>query len=105
LIEGLQQRAGVPSRLLRRLVVKELVDNGLDNGGDVDIEEVPDGYVITDRFGGLRFFKNGHLRPPPAQSRHLVAIASAVNRQHAILVVLEAPDSPRIRPTLLAAVD
>ena len=31
-IEGLQQRAGVPKEQLRRLVLKELADNGLDNG-------------------------------------------------------------------------
>ena len=30
-IEGLQQKAGVPANLLRRLVLKELADNGLDN--------------------------------------------------------------------------
>src|SRR5262249_8284031 len=40
-------------RRLRRLVVKELVDNGLDNGGDVDLEEVPGGYVITDDGPGI----------------------------------------------------
>jgi hypothetical protein len=38
---------------LRRLVVKELVDNGLDNGGDVDIEDVPGGYAITDDGPGI----------------------------------------------------
>jgi hypothetical protein len=31
-LEGLQQRAGVPARLLRRLVLKEIADNGLDSG-------------------------------------------------------------------------
>ena len=31
--EGLQQKAGVPLRLLRRLVFKELGDNALDGGG------------------------------------------------------------------------
>lgn len=52
-VEGLQQRAGVPKRLLRRLVIKELVDNGLDNGGRVDIEEVTNGYIITDDGPGI----------------------------------------------------
>jgi hypothetical protein len=53
-VEGLQQRAGVPKRLLRRLVVKELVDNGLDNGGDVKIEPLPDnGYAIVDDGPGI----------------------------------------------------
>ncbi len=32
-VEGLQQKAGVPARLLRRLVLKELGDNALDVGG------------------------------------------------------------------------
>ena len=32
-VEGLQQKAGVAARLLRRLVLKELGDNALDGGG------------------------------------------------------------------------
>jgi hypothetical protein len=52
-VEGLQQRAGVPKRQLRMLVVKELVDNGLDNGADVKIEDIPDGYAITDNGPGI----------------------------------------------------
>jgi hypothetical protein len=32
-VEGLQQKAGVAKNKLRRLVLKELTDNGLDNGG------------------------------------------------------------------------
>jgi hypothetical protein len=53
-VEGLQQRAGVPKRLLRRLVLKELVDNGLDNGGDVKIDKLPDGgYAIVDDGAGI----------------------------------------------------
>ena len=36
-LEGLQQRAGVTKDKLRRLVLKELADNGLDNGGDVQV--------------------------------------------------------------------
>ena len=31
-VEGLQQKAGVPAARLRRLVLKELGDNGLDVG-------------------------------------------------------------------------
>ena len=31
-VEGLQQKAGVPKHKLRRLVLKELADNGLDDG-------------------------------------------------------------------------
>ena len=52
-VEGLQQRAGVPKPQLRRLVVKELVDNGLDNGGAVKIETLPDGYAIVDDGHGI----------------------------------------------------
>jgi signal transduction histidine kinase len=52
-VEGLQQRAGVPKPQLRRLVVKELVDNGLDNGGAVKIETLPDGYAIVDDGPGI----------------------------------------------------
>src|SRR5215475_13764297 len=52
-VEGLQQRAGVPKPQLRRLVVKELVDNGLDNGGAVKIETLTDGYAIVDDGHGI----------------------------------------------------
>jgi hypothetical protein len=47
-IEGLQQRAGVPKNLLARLVVKEIADNGLDNGAEVRLQQLPEngGYVI-----------------------------------------------------------
>jgi hypothetical protein len=38
IVEGLQQKAGVPSSKLRRLVLKELADNAPDAGG-----KVPDG--------------------------------------------------------------
>ena len=34
-IEGLCQKAGVPNRSLRRLVMKEIADNGLDAGADL----------------------------------------------------------------------
>jgi hypothetical protein len=60
-VQGLQQRAGVPARQLRRLAIKELVDNGLDNGGDVKIETLSDaegaacvgGYAIVDDGPGI----------------------------------------------------
>jgi hypothetical protein len=35
-IEGLAQKAGVPPRALRRLALKELADNALDSGGNVE---------------------------------------------------------------------
>jgi hypothetical protein len=60
--EGLQQRAGVPMCLLRRLVVKELVDNGLDNGGSVKIETLPNnGYAIVDDGPGIDLDAVPHL--------------------------------------------
>jgi hypothetical protein len=43
-VEGLQQKAGVQSKLLRRLVLKELGDNALDTGTDISF-----GYVDKDR--------------------------------------------------------
>jgi hypothetical protein len=54
-IEGLQQRAGVPKRLLPRLVIKEIADNGLDNGAEVKIRSLPEnsGYVIEDDGKGI----------------------------------------------------
>ncbi len=58
MIEGLQQRAGVPKRLLPRLVVKELADNGLDNGAEVKIEAIAEddavvGFVVQDDGTGI----------------------------------------------------
>ena len=53
-IEGLQQKAGVAKDKLRRLVLKEITDNGLDNGSDVRIGELPDGgYFIEDDGPGI----------------------------------------------------
>ena len=39
-VEGLEQKAGVAGVKLRRLVLKEIADNGLDNGTDVRIGEL-----------------------------------------------------------------
>ena len=54
-IEGLQQRAGVTKTKLRRLVLKELADNGLDNGGHVQLDELPKGkgYFVADDGSGI----------------------------------------------------
>jgi hypothetical protein len=54
-IEGLQQRAGVPKSQLPRLVLKELADNGLDNGAEVTVQALPKnrGYVIEDNGSGI----------------------------------------------------
>jgi hypothetical protein len=53
-VEGLQQRAGVPKDRLRRLVLKELVDNGLDNCADVRTGKLPSGgYFVEDDGSGI----------------------------------------------------
>jgi len=55
-VEGLQQKAGVTRRQLRRLVLKELTDNGLDACADVTVGRlVGGGYFVEDNgpgFGG-----------------------------------------------------
>jgi hypothetical protein len=60
-IDGLMQKAGVPAKHLRRLVLKELADNALDTGtairfGQVDVGQVdgsPDKFYVEDRGPGL----------------------------------------------------
>jgi len=56
-IEGLCQKAGVPNRSLRRLVMKEIADNGLDAGADVRFGMVdadsPDLLFVEDDGPGL----------------------------------------------------
>ena len=52
-IGTLSQKAGVPTNLLRRLVLKEIVDNALDAGGKATIEADGDTYVIEDDGPGL----------------------------------------------------
>jgi hypothetical protein len=54
-VEGLQQKAGVAAKWLRRLVLKELADNGLDIGSHVSVGELPDGggYFVEDDGAGI----------------------------------------------------
>ncbi len=53
-ISGLTQKAGVPANRLRRLVVKELVDNALDAAGTCKLSMLRDGtYVIEDKGPGI----------------------------------------------------
>jgi DNA topoisomerase 6 subunit A-like protein len=53
-VEGLQQKAGVPAERLRRLVLKELADNGLDIGECARIGELGDGgYFVEDDGPGI----------------------------------------------------
>jgi hypothetical protein len=53
-VEGLQQKAGVPAKLLRRLALKELADNGLDLGAHVSVGKLPGGgYFVEDDGAGI----------------------------------------------------
>src|SRR5829696_2689113 len=53
-LDGLQRKAGVPAHRLRLLVLKELADNGLDNGAKVRVGPLPgDGYFVEDDGPGL----------------------------------------------------
>src|SRR6516165_3112571 len=55
-VEGLQQKAGVPAKLLRRLVLKELGDNALDTGAEVKFGQIGrslDKYYVEDSGPGL----------------------------------------------------
>ena len=50
--EGLQQKAGVAQDHLIRLVLKELTDNGLDEG-ETRVGKVADGYFVEDDGPGI----------------------------------------------------
>jgi hypothetical protein len=53
-IEGLQQRAGVAKSDLPKLVIKELVDNGLDEGSSVTFGQLPNGvFFVQDTGRGI----------------------------------------------------
>src|SRR3982751_5993524 len=53
-LNTLPQQAGVPLNQMRRLVLKELADNGLDVSAVVDVWRTPDGvYVVRDRGPGI----------------------------------------------------
>jgi hypothetical protein len=53
-VEGLQQKAGVAKNQLRRLVLKELTDNGLDAGANVRIGNLAGGgYFVEDDGRGI----------------------------------------------------
>jgi hypothetical protein len=54
-VEGLQQKAGVPKDKLIRLVLKELTDNALDEGGQVRVGKLPNGggYFVEDGGRGI----------------------------------------------------
>jgi hypothetical protein len=53
-VDGLTQKAGVPTTKLRRLVLKELADNALDVGGKVNVGGIDvDTYFVEDDGPGL----------------------------------------------------
>jgi hypothetical protein len=48
-VDGLTQKAGVPAQRLRRLVLKEIADNGLDEGSKISVGEIDaDTFFIED---------------------------------------------------------
>src|SRR5262245_50892382 len=52
-LDGLQQKAGVPKAKLAMLVLKEIVDNGLDEGANVDFSTIKGGYAVQDNGRGI----------------------------------------------------
>jgi hypothetical protein len=52
-LDTLGQKAGVPPRRLRRLALKELVDNALDEGAEVSIKDDRGIYTIRDNGPGM----------------------------------------------------
>jgi hypothetical protein len=54
-VEGLQQKAGVARDKLTRLVMKEITDNGLDEGAEVRVGELSKGrgYFVEDDGAGI----------------------------------------------------
>jgi hypothetical protein len=60
-VEGSQQKAGVPKQRLRRLVLKELADNGLDTGAMVKVGVIDGGYYVEDLGAGIDSEQVPHL--------------------------------------------
>jgi hypothetical protein len=53
-VSGISQMSGVPPGRLRRLIAKELADNGLDTGGDCRVGELPGGgFFVEDDGPGI----------------------------------------------------
>jgi hypothetical protein len=52
-VEGLQQKAGVATDKLIRLVLKELADNALDTGARVKVGQTRSGYFVEDDGRGI----------------------------------------------------
>lgn len=66
-VETLSQKAGVPTKLLRRLALKELVDNALDAGGTVSAGRL-------DASGNRYFVEDSGPGIPPADVARLFSI-------------------------------
>ena len=112
-IEGLQQKAGVPTSLLRRLVLKELADNALDTETRVTVGEIEFGYFIDDCGPGIdpdevaRMFSINRplvstklLRLPTrgALGNGLRVVAGAVVASNGFLTVTTRNVTLRLRP-------
>jgi hypothetical protein len=70
-VEGLQQKAGVPAKLLRRLILKELGDNALDTGAEIRCGEFDENifYIEDDKpMARLPSLKSRIVPPPVGRS-------------------------------------
>src|SRR5678809_259929 len=52
--DTLPRKAGADPTEIGRVVLKELVDNALDTGAEVTVEEIAGGYRITDTGPGIK---------------------------------------------------
>jgi hypothetical protein len=122
-VEGLQQKAGVAKSKLRRLVLKELTDNGLDAGANVRVGDLPDGgYFVEDNGPGIdgtpeeiaRLFSIARplvstklLRLPirGALGNGLRVVAGAIVASEGFLVVItsQSPDRASATTTIVSA--
>jgi hypothetical protein len=81
-VEGLQQKAGVAKDKLRRLVLKELADNGLDEGGKVHIGELSGGgYFVEDEGRGISALVITGDAPEIVRAVQLIEIDENLNRR------------------------
>jgi hypothetical protein len=115
-VEGLQQKAGVAKHNLFRLVLKELTDNGLDEGAEVRVGSFSDnGYFVEDDGRGIEgtpeeiaqlfsiarpMISTKLLRLPTrgALGNGLRVVAGAVLASHGSLVVITHNRRIALRP-------
>ncbi len=62
--ETLPQKAGCQPAMLRRIILRELVDNALDAGANVTLDQDGDGWIVSDDGPGIA----------PADVTHLLAV-------------------------------